>query len=192
MKKAAVLAVALFALCLCLPQTGFADESAAATAGVFIDVNPNIGVLPIQANVDAGTVQTGDFKATVVFRIDANTQKVRFYATATDLYKGDDPVNVVVPPIQLNTAAGVQFAIEFGNPVQGGTGNAKYTGPGERIGSYPSLQTEAIVFESSQNGHCSQNAFVTVGWTQPDPEKPMGEYSGKVKLTAMIVLPIAS
>lgn len=189
MKKFTVLAVALFAVCLFVPKVSFADLSADATAGVFVDVNANVGLVPTTANVDAGAIQTGNFSATVTFRVDANTEQVKFNAAASDLFKGDDPTAPTVPPIPLNSAAGVVFSIDNGMPVQGGTGLMPYVGAGV-IGSYPSLTTGDIVFESSQPGHMSQNVYLKVAWVQADPEKPMGEYSGKVKLTALVVLPL--
>lgn len=188
MKKIAVLAVALLSAGLFVPQVSHADLSASATAGVFVDVNANVGLVPVAPNVDAGAIQVGGFSTTVTFRVDANTEKVKFNAAASDLFKGDDPRNQTVAPIPLDTAAGVKFAIDKGNPVQGGDGVMPYAGSGT-IGNYPSRTTGDIVFESSDNGHMSQNVYVKVAWIQPDPEKPMGEYSGKVKLTAMIVLP---
>lgn len=187
MKKFAVLAVALFAVCLFVPNVSFADNSANATAGVYVDVNPNVGLVPTVANVGIGTIQTGSFSALVGFRVDANTEKVKFNAAATNLYKGDDPLSKDVDPIPLD-GAGIMFSIDNGSPVQGGTGLMPYNGVGV-IGSYPSQTTGDITFESSQKGHMSQNVYLKLGWVQPDAEKPMGEYSGKVKLTAMVILP---
>jgi hypothetical protein len=47
--------------------------------------------------------------------------------------------------------------------------------------------TETKAYESSQNNHFSQNVNVVVTWNQDDPEKPMGEYSGCVRLTALVL-----
>jgi hypothetical protein len=51
---------------------------------------------------------------------------------------------------------------------------------------FPTQRSETIGFESSQNNRFSQDVTVTVCWDQDDDEKPMGEYSGVVKLTSMI------
>jgi hypothetical protein len=73
------------------------------------------------------------------------------------------------------------------NPINGGSNVAAYTGPGDPIGDYPTEMTETIVYESSQNNHFSQDVYITVTWNQGDPEKPMGQYSGKVKLTCLLL-----
>jgi hypothetical protein len=51
------------------------------------------------------------------------------------------------------------------------------------------MMTESIIFESAQNNHFSQQVDLVVWWIQDDPEKPMGEYSGCVGMTAWVVLP---
>ena len=55
------------------------------------------------------------------------------------------------------------------------------------IDGFPGMQTETLSFESAQNNHFSQQVDLVVTWTQDDPEKPMGEYSGKVKMWAHVV-----
>lgn len=165
----------------------YADQSGSATAAVFATVNPNVAVGVLTPIVDAGTVQMGDFSATIAFRIDANMQFVALFCSASPLYKGDDPTEPEVPEIPLNISEGVVIAPTDANPVNAGSNVAAYTGPGENIGDYPTEATETIVFESSQNNHFSQDVYLTVTWNQDDPEKPMGQYSGKVKLTVLLL-----
>ena len=49
------------------------------------------------------------------------------------------------------------------------------------------LMSGEEAFESSQNGHFSQEVAVTCTWNQDDPEKPQGEYSGWVVLAGMVL-----
>jgi len=163
-----------------------ADTSGSATVTVHARVDPNVAVSARSSVVDAGTVQTGDFTATCEFRVDANKQQVSLYACASDLYKGDDPANREVAPIALKLSSGIVITPTHASPMAGGSNVAAFVGPTELIGGFPCRRTETVVFESSQNNRFSQSVFVTVTWTQDDPEKPMGEYSGKVRLVAFV------
>ena len=181
------------ALLFCLALTGFgtasalADTAASATASVHALVNPNISMSATTAIVDAGTIQTGDFNAQVQFRVDANQEQLTLGCEATALYKGDDPTNTAVAPIPIDLARGCLIAPANANPLAGASNVAQFSGtPGAGIGAFPSFVTNAITFESSQAGVFSQPVFMTVWWNQNDPEKPTGEYSGKVKLLALI------
>ncbi len=162
----------------------FADTENSAVAKVYVKVDPNVAIRPLTAIVNAGSVQVGLFSADVLFRVDANKESVQFFAAASPLYKGDDPKNSEVAPIPLANGAVIQPT--NANPIAGGTNVAQYVLP-TTIDEFPAQQTEAIIFESSQGGHFSQDVNVKFSWNQSDPEKPMGEYSGKVKLTALLL-----
>jgi len=164
------------------------DTDAGASAHVVVTVDPNVGVSAIAPIIDAGTIQTGDFTATIEFRVDANLQFVTFYAVASPLFKADDPMGIEVSPIPLNLTEGVIIDADNGNPVMAGSNIAAFlSGSTEDIDGYPGVPTEQIKFESSQNNHFSQNIRLTVTWNQDDPEKPTGEYSGKVKLWCLLL-----
>lgn len=173
--------------CLAFVGTASADPASYATAHVYVNVNPNIGVLPLEPSVDMGTVQTGGFMGHIPWRVDANTQYVAFWAAASGLYKGDDPFDPVVPPILLDVPAGIFIHIPDGSPIGAEDEYLPYS-TGTDINGFPGLETIAVVYESSTPGHLSQDVDMTVWWLQPDPEKPMGEYSGMVRLSAMTVL----
>jgi len=174
------------ALLLASGLVAYADLEGSASAHVYVKVDPNVAV-GAQAIVDAGTVQMGEFCATVQFRVDANLQAVYLYAAASPLYKGDDPTNDEVLPIPLALSSGIEIAPTNANPMEGGSNVAAYTSTSVDIDGFPGTTTEMICFESSQNNHFSQDVFVTVCWNQDDPEKPTGEYSGKVKLWALLM-----
>ena len=182
---AAVLCVALVA------QSVRGDTSGSAVAMVRVTVNPNVSITPVNATVNAGTVQMGDFSASIDFTVNANEQDVSFSAAASPLYKGGDPTNSQVNPIPLKLSAGVVITPANGNAM-GGHGNtlAFVTSSSQAtVQNFPVQTTEIAAFSSSQNNHFSQNVNAVVTWTQVDPEQPTGEYDGVVQLTALLLPP---
>ena len=171
-------------LCVALVPAAHADREASATTGVYVLVDPNI-TLSAGAYVNAGTIQTGDIQATATFRVDANEQEVQFHANVTDLWKGDDSGSEVAP-IPVDESAGVTIEAQNGNQLAGGSSNVVYAGAGPDVNGMKSLMTQPLVLQSSQDGHFSQNVFVTAQWNQDDPEKTIGEYSGFIELVATL------
>ena len=185
MKKVLVILLAL-ALCAGLATATRADTEACASCHVFVTVDPNVGVQPLLSSVDAGSVQTGDFSATCIFRVDANKQEVTFQVEASDLYKANDPTGSEVAPIPLNLSAGVEVKPVNGNATGGATNILAYTDETATCNGFPTLKTVQQEYSSSQNNHFSQDVSVKVTWNQDDPERPTGEYSGCVKLCAFL------
>jgi hypothetical protein len=171
----------------CFVGAAQADLESDAYAHVYVDVVSNIAVQANSSLVDAGDVQTGLFNATIEFRVDANHEDVDLACYASDLWKGDDPTGYDVPPIPLYYPAGCLIDPINANPTEGASPIAYFDdSKTTTIYGFPSYGTNAINFESSQNGHFSQEVYVTVYWDQDDPEKPKGEYSGVVALYGMI------
>lgn len=177
------------ALALMVVGTGpaLADTSSYGTTHVYVDVVSNIAVQAMDAYFDLGKIQTGDFYGEIPFRVDANTEQVTFWAEATYLYKGNDPYGTEVTPILLNQSAGADFVCDNANPTGGQGTNLAYVGPTD-VDGFVGYYTEQRQYESSQSGHFSQDTYLTVTWTQDDPEKPLGEYSGLVVLHAMVAI----
>lgn len=175
--------LALMAMC----GTAMADLTSHGTTDVYVVVNPNIGIVPLDLSVDMGNVQTGVFYGLIPWRVDANTQNVKFWGAASYLYKGNDPSNPAVPPINLNQTYGIHFDIAHGGPI-GGEDNILAYINAVVIDGFPGWETEVVEYESSDPGHMSQDCSMQVSWIQTDPEKPMGEYSGKVRLSGMVVI----
>lgn len=180
--RAKVLAI-LTALVL-TSGVALADLADEATAHVYVDVVANVAVGVETAVVDLGSVQTGIFAGEVIFRVDANQETLDLQAAVTNLYKGDSLDAESVIPVAAGLGALVEP--ENGNEIEAGDNILAYTGAAE-INGFPALLTEIGTFESGQNGHFSQNVFVTFAWNQADPELPMGEYSGFCMLRAMIL-----
>ena len=157
---------------------------------VYVNVDPNVtvGTLGSDHHTTAGGlgVQTGEFDIVVPFRIDANKEQVAIQVEVTPLWKGNDPHGTEVEPIELCDRDAVEIDPENANPIQGADAFPDPVFGGQEIYGSPSQRFEAIVFESSQAGHFSQDVDVTLCWDQRDPELPTGEYSGWVKLTAML------
>jgi len=182
---------ALFLMFACIFAAGlaYADPDDTATMEVFVEVDANMTVAPGAAFTDLSSVQVGPIFGYIPFRVDANTQTCMFRGAASNLYKGDDPVNPEVPPILVSLPEGISFVCPDANPTNGQDNNAAYVAPFTVMGVFPGHQCEWVEFESSQNNHFSQDIVMEVTWIQSDPEKPMGEYSGYVEFEAMIVLP---
>ena len=171
----------------CCAGAAQADLESDAYAHVYVDVVSNIAVRANTSLVDAGDVQTGAFTATIEFRVDANHEDVDLACYASDLWKGDDPNGTEVTPIPLLFGAGCLIDPINANPTAGASPVAAFDeSKTSTIYGFPAYGTNAINFESSQNGHFSQEVYVTVAWNQDDPEKPKGEYSGVVALYGMI------
>lgn len=184
--------LALAFLLLFAPRALYGEEpndgAASAACDVFVEVGANVAVMAMAASLDLGSIQTGVFSGTIPFRVDANTERLKIWAATTRLFKGDDPDTVHVAPIKLAYQSTVDIYPHNANPVGGEDNHARYRGL-YQIDDFPGYYTESIVFESAQNGHFSQQVDMVVWWDQDDPERPMGEYSGKVRLLAEVVLP---
>jgi hypothetical protein len=174
-------------LALVCANFAYADLTSQATSEVYVNVVANIAVQALAPNFSLGDIQTGDFSGQIPFQVDANTEGVDFWTEATYLYKGGDPTNADVTPILLNQEVGTDLVFLHANPFGAGTTNLAYLGAAN-LGGFLGFVTEHQAYESSQNGHFSQNGLLTVTWTQSDHEKPMGQYSGLVRLHAMVVI----
>lgn len=173
--------------CCAFAGFAYADLEDAAYSHVYVNVVPNISISPLAASVPLGNIQTGSFGTGITFRIDANTEQVKFMAGASKLYKGDCATCTIVEPIDIDDE-GIVMVAEQANPIAGHSSLAIYGGSYIDIqGGFFGRQTEWVTFESAQNNHFSQNLTLTPTWVQPDPEKPIGEYSGFVALWAMVV-----
>jgi hypothetical protein len=167
-----------------------ADLENNATTRVFVTVDPNVAVRADLAVWDLGSVQTGNFNATVTWRVDANSQTVNMQLAASDLWKGDDPTNSEVAPIPLAVSTPAQVRPANGNETNSGDNLLSWDGgPGEEVNGFPTQLTEVGAFESSQNGHFSQQVTTTIRYNQNDPEKPQGQYSGVIRLYVLLGAP---
>jgi hypothetical protein len=178
-----------FLVCLAaimgLAAMTYADTNSSSTAHVIISVNPNVAVNTV-ADPAIQQVQSGAIEVVITYLVEANLQECSLFVEASDLFKGDDPTNTDVAPIPLDTTVPAVIDPANANPMNGGSPNAAWVGAGSPIGQYQTQLSETIEFESSQNNHFSQEVDVTVTWDQNDPEKPTGQYSGMVRLTALV------
>ena len=184
MKRLLLILVCIFSLGF--TPAAFADTESDATAHVWVDVVANVAVSIAESQIDIGEIQTGEFETTITFRIDANMEDVNLYPLVTNLYKGDDPSNTDVAFIPVDSAKGVLIQPTNANPTNGADNNAGFPTVAN-IGLFEGWSFEQINFESSQNGHFSQEVDVTAYWVQDDDEKPQGEYSGFVQLFCLLM-----
>jgi hypothetical protein len=181
MMRAKLLAILMALVMTSATMADLADE---ATAHVYVEVVATVAVGVQTAVVDLGSVQTGVFGGEVIFRVDANMERLDLQAAVTNLYKGDSLTAESIIPVY--EPAGAAVVCDNGNEIQAGDGVLAYNGV-TSINGFPALLTEIGTFESGQNGHFSQNVYVTFAWDQTDPELPMGEYSGYCLLRGMIL-----
>jgi hypothetical protein len=149
-------------------------------------VPPAVAVAAIQPTWDLTVLQTGSFSATLTWQIEANVSSLQLMVEASDLYLGDDPTDTEVAPIPLDTNRPAVITAAQANPIEGGGNQAFWVGPGTPIGAFPTTRTDTITFESSQPRIFSQVVSTQIFFEQKERIKPMGNYSGRVKITTMI------
>jgi hypothetical protein len=172
---------------LVLASGASADWEGSATTRVFVNVDPNIALYALDDNVDMGIIQMEIFDGYIPWRVDANTQNVEFWGAASYLYKAGNFETPDVDPIMLCLDNGIRIEVPQGDPVGDEDEYLAYIGA-TTIDGFPGQMTESVEFESSQDGHFSQDIMMTVQWNQDDEEKTMGEYKGKVLLNGAVVL----
>jgi hypothetical protein len=181
--------LALGALTLAIGLYGSAanaDLLASSSSHVFVDVTANIAIAPPLGDVDLGD-QMNDFTGAAVFTVDANSQDVYLTCGASNLYKGNDPLGTEVKSLAVNLSAGCRVNPANGNRMAGLDNTLAFqSGEEEIIDGFPVAKSEQGHYESSQNGHFSQDVTIIVDWDIP-LEQPQGEYSGIVALWGAIL-----
>ena len=155
-----------------------ADQMGVAVAKATVEVIPTISVESDPIGMDMGSVQTGLFSGIFTFRIDSNFQYVLIQISASHLYKAGWPGEV--PPISLALDEGVEIHPDVSRP------NTAVYETDTLVGDLPGAQFSMVPFESNQDGRFSSDIDVIVSWNQDSTCKPKGNYSGYVKLYAII------
>ena len=164
-----------------------ADTSGSSAAHVYVTVAPNVSVGVLDSNLQLPDVQVGGITADVSFRVDSNEEAVTLGVATTALYKGGDPTNAAVAPLNVDQTIGATITAAHANPTQGASHVAQYNPTAIDFNGFIGFQTNDIPFESSQYRRFSQDVNVHVGWQQMNPEQPQGQYSGYVVLyTALL------
>ncbi len=144
-----------------------------------------IAVTPTDPTVQISASSLGDFSGSFSFFIESNTPGVSVHAIITKLYKGTDPNDTTVKPIDVNTASGVEFSPFSANASAGSDLNATFTSTttiNKPSGLFEAHQTELVNLESSQAGVFNQDVEVTATWTIDNTARPAGVYGGYVQL----------
>ncbi len=161
---------------------------ASAEATVIVTVVPTITVVSKTAVASAGVAvptQTNDFHIDIAWSIGSNLDEVKFTLEASDLFKGDNPLDTSVTPIPLNIGRPAEIVLQSGSKVDGNNNEAAWKGRGNNIGNYPTQTTETVTCRSSDRGRFSQDVVTKIWYTQSQPDKPTGNYSGRVRLTTV-------
>lgn len=202
MRKLLALAVAG---ALLVPAAAFADIEFSSIKPVAVTIAPTIKV-----STDPGTtavtptLQTGDIKLQVPFRIDANTQWVNIQAFATDLYKADAGVVGSQSAHKILHSGKVDVTVlpspdpEALGALVGATGPAQLTYDGNKQSIAPDstaatvlwefYQTNLGRYESGIRGRFSHDIKLGVTWNNGNSELPQGNYSGFVRLYGQVVI----
>lgn len=176
MKKLLVILLALAVTSIARPTS--ASTSASVVFSVHVTVAPSITVAVPHCDVEAGAIGTGEFEAQMLLRVDANMDKVGIFVEASDLFKGDDPSGADVAPIPVKAA---KLEAENPGPTHDDGDRTDFRGVGTPIGDFQTKKTNTVWIEGSRQ------FGVGVLYFQADPERPQGEYSGKIRLTALLL-----
>ena len=143
-------------------------------------------------NEDLGDVMVGYIYGSVTFNVHANSQAIELACAATELFKGNVPTDGGYDPytehddqIPLYEPYGCRIDVPYGNPMNGASNVAQFSGQTDSHGDWTFYRTNSIVFENN-HPEPTQDITLSVKWYQDDPEKRQGQYSGFVKLIAMI------
>ncbi len=150
-----------------------------STSQVRCTVAPSV-TLSVADTPPALHVSSGLLRVRVTFRVDSNVDSLNMVVGVSNLFKAGDPDSEVAP-ILVDVSSGVTI-----EPYQGTGATLHYTGK-TSINGFPSEQSEAHFFQSSQDGRFSQFLDVEAVWNQDDPARPQGTYIGYVLLRAMVM-----
>jgi hypothetical protein len=189
MRTTAVLAMlATGALCPQAALTHASGNTSEATARVVVHVPAYITVSgPAVVAVDLHDHQIGSpIPANVRFLVSTNAQEVELQVACTDLYEAGDPTSAHRIPV---AGAGARITCERGRAVAGGDALLQWQ-PSPPAGLLPAgwtgAVTEIATFTAAPAAIFSQNVGVEVSWNTTDPDLPLGEYQGYVKLIGLI------
>jgi hypothetical protein len=181
-------AIRLFAVLILVWFLAGVAPAPSDAAGVLANPKPTIAVQAKTPLVTVGPIRAGDFCATVAFNVGATSERVHLYLEASDLWHSGDPTDPrKVGPITLNTGRPAQIIAQIGRGAHGSHDAASWRGTGDPISGFQSRKTETVVYESGQGGQFNQDITCKVWYTQPTPDKTAGQYSGKVRLTALVM-----
>jgi hypothetical protein len=184
MKKLALFSMVLFVMAApAMAQ----DTSGSHEVKVEVTVVPNITVGGPTDYVNLGTVASGDngkIYGKIPFRVHANTEAVNLQVCATNLYKGGD---ANAPYIPLCIGEDVEICT-YGLATQKWAPDNKLAWTSEAFESHglAGLCTVVGTFEAGTTGTFSIDFDVKVSWKNDNPELPVGNYFGYVKLIAEV------
>lgn len=142
-------------------------------------------------NVNLGSHSgTGYIEGWASFVVHANVQEYGIGCSASKLYKGNTPLPTGFEatehddPIDVYEEYGCYIDAQNANPVNGGSKYVSFIDQ-EFISDFDFSVSEIRRFHFN-HPEPTQNITLKVKWLQDDPEKRTGQYSGFIKLTAMI------
>jgi hypothetical protein len=150
-------------------------------------LSPAVAFVSVNPSIEAGSVKVGAISVIGQFAVEANTNRIQLQVVATGLYLNDDPNSHITPPIPLDQVLGLNVASTSGLQ---GTGKISWLVNGNAvIGDTPATSTDpfALTAPGTSLTGIRDNLFFTIVWRQDDSSKPAGSYSGRVKVTALVL-----
>lgn len=184
------LGIAMCGQLICAAYSNAVESLSSALTEPRLEVPVRISVVARKPTIEFVLPSvTGEIATTAEFGVEGNTPRALMFVEATALYFKGDVDNLSVAPIPLHVSAGVEIDAQ-GATVENQAGTkVSYVGSGDVVDRYPTKKTGDIVFKSSDPYTFVHPVFVTLTWLQEDPNKPAGQYKGKVKLTCMALAP---
>jgi hypothetical protein len=155
---------------------------------VVVQVPPHITVsAPALVSVDLQDRSiSSPISASVRFLVSANTQEVELQVACTDLYRAGDPTSAYRIPV---AGTGARITCAHGHASADGNSLLPWQhspSTGLLPAGWTGAVSEAGTFTASPAATFSQNVAVDVSWNTTDPDLPLGEYRGYVKLIGMV------
>ena len=155
------------------------------TGTVVIEAPPTIAVRPA-GPADGSQTAPGLYTATARFRVEDNLASTRLSIEATPLFLTEHKHAPAVS-IPLDMTNGILIEPQNIEECPGATCQTTFVGPGAHIGAYPSQRSGSLLFESSSAGGFAQDVYVTVCWRCDGTAPPTGEYTGGIRLIALVI-----
>jgi hypothetical protein len=148
---------------------------------VTVRIQPNIAV-EAGPDVDMTALQAGEVSGDFPFRVESNSQEIEISVQASHLYKGSDPNSLNMIELSKNEQA--EIFVKGANP-------RPYKGTFSRAvdvhGGFRGYVADPVIMESGDRGFFSNDMEIGLTWTNNDPELPVGQYTGYVKVIGVVL-----
>jgi len=187
-KLGAVLAACAGAMLAQADAFGVEEQGATDALEMKQPVQPSVTVTTVSTKVHSEEFTNGQYRAVFTFWVDANVNELNLSCIVSDLWLGNKPGASGVKPIPLKVNNGCLVEASEGRVASGDKSAILSFKSGRLVTEeqVPAHKTKYKTFASNRGGHFKQDVHVLLTWRQDEPLKPVGKYSGVVKLLAEI------